>query len=531
MKGIKFGTDGWRGIIADDFTFANVRVVSQAVADYLNNKGMGHLGIVVGYDNRFLSERFASVIADVFTGNGIKVYLGSEPLPTPVTAFAVKEYGTAGAVMLTASHNPPEYNGFKFIPEYAGPALPHITQAIEENIARLSRAPGQVYGADQEMASELAIHPVPGGGAGLPPTVPPGPVPNGATAVAGLSERPRVNGQTGQIPKAGLRSDRPAVAELVFIDPRPAYFAHLEKLVDMDAIARANLQIMVDAMHGSGMGYLDVMLKRAGNRVQECRCHRDPLFGGSLPEPTGKSLEGACQWIKDEGARLGLALDGDADRFGIIDSGGIFIAPNQFLPVLYHHLITVKGLMGPVTRTVATTHMLDRIAHHYGQGVYETAVGFKYIGQNLLEKGCVLGGEESGGLSIRGHIPEKDGILAGLLAAEMVAVHGKSLAELIDDVAAIYGVRLYSERLDVHTTPEQKQQVLEKVKTLDPGELAGEPVIGRITLDGLKLVLKSGEWVLVRPSGTEPLFRIYAESDRPERITEIHNAFKEQISL
>ncbi len=529
MKGIKFGTDGWRGIIADDFTFANVRVVTQAVADYLNNKGTGNLGIVVGYDNRFLSDRFANVVADVFTGNGIKVYLGSEPLPTPVTAFAVKEHGTAGAVMLTASHNPPEYNGFKFIPDYAGPALPHITRAIEANIARLSSAPDQVYGADQEMASELAVYPVPGGGPGTPAVLP-GTVP-GASVAAGLAERSRVNGQTVSTPLAGYQAEKPAIAERVFIDPRPAYFAHLEKLVDMDAIARANLLIMVDAMHGSGMGYLDVMLKRAGNRVQECRCHRDPLFGGSLPEPTGKSLESSCQWIKDEGARLGLALDGDADRFGIIDAGGIFIAANQFLPLLYHHLITVKGMVGPVTRTVATTHMLDRIAYHYGQGVYETAVGFKYIGQNLLEKGCVLGGEESGGLSIRGHIPEKDGILAGLLAAEMVAVHGKSLAELTEEVAAIYGVQLYSERLDVHTTPEQKQQVLEKIKDFDPGELAGEHVIGRITLDGLKLVLKSGEWVLVRPSGTEPLFRIYAESDRPERIKEIHNAFKEQIGL
>lgn len=528
MKGIKFGTDGWRGIIADDFTFANVRIVSQAVADYLNDKGTGHLGIVVGYDNRFLSDRFANVVADVFTGNGIKVYLASEPLPTPVTAFAVREHGAAGAVMLTASHNPPEYNGFKFIPEYAGPALPHITRAIEENIARLVSAPDLVFGADLEMASELAVYPAPGEGARIS-AVTQTPV-TGAAAAQGPSERSRVNGRAAQTPAAGIRAGRP-VAERVYIDPRPSYFAHLEKLVDMDAIARANLEIMVDAMHGSGMGYLDVMLKRAGNRVQECRCHRDPLFGGGLPEPTGKSLESACRWIKDEGVRLGLALDGDADRFGIIDSGGVFITPNQFLPLLYHHLITVKGMLGPVTRTVATTHMLDRIARHYGQEVYETAVGFKYIGRNLLEKDCVLGGEESGGLSIRGHIPEKDGILAGLLAAEMVSVHGKTLAELTEEVSAVYGVRLYSERLDVHTTPEQKQRVLEKIGHFAPGELAGEPVTGRITLDGLKLVLKSGEWVLVRPSGTEPLFRIYAESDRLERIKEIHQAFIEQIGL
>lgn len=533
MKGIKFGTDGWRGIIADDFTFANVRVVSQAVADYVNGLGMGDRGLVVGYDNRFLSDRFAGVVADVFTGNGIKVYLGQEPLPTPVTAFAVKEYGTAGAVMLTASHNPPEYNGFKFIPAYAGPALPHITRAIEENIARLLGGRGRVHGMDQEMALELAIH------SGLEANasgsaavaVPGGSAAAGFPAPARPEKPPAAGRASGFNAPVQVPAGTSTVAERVIIDPRPAYFAHLQKLVDMDAIARSNLQVMVDAMHGSGMGYLDVMLKRAGNRVQEYRCYRDPLFGGGLPEPTGKSLAGACQWIKEEEARLGLALDGDADRFGIIDSGGVYITPNQFLPLLYYHLITVKGMVGPVTRTVATTHMLDRIARRHGQEVYETAVGFKYIGQNLLERGCVLGGEESGGLSVKGHIPEKDGILAGLLAAEMVAVHGKTLAELTEEVAVKYGGRLYSERLDVHTAPERKQQVLDRLNDFTPAELAGMPVVERITLDGLKLVLESGEWVLVRPSGTEPLFRIYVESDRPERFKEIQSELKEQIGL
>lgn len=526
MRRIKFGTDGWRGIIADDFTFANVRLVTKAVAGYINGLGMGHRGVVVGYDNRFLSDRFAAAVAGVFTGNGIKVYLAGEPLPTPVTAFAVKEYGTAGAVMLTASHNPPEYNGFKFIPDYAGPALPHITRAIEENIARLLSGHGRVHGADQEVAQELAGSAGTGAACACTCTASPSavhPVPSpGGMPLRGAATPGAAGSQAGTTASA---------AELVFIDPRPAYFAHLEKLVDMEAIARANLEVMVDAMHGSGMGYLDVMLKRAGNRVLECRCYRDPLFGGGLPEPTGKSLEGACQWIKEEEARLGLALDGDADRFGIIDSGGVYVTPNQFLPLLYHHLVTVKGMTGPVTRTVATTHMLDRIARHYGQEVYETAVGFKYIGQNLLERGCVLGGEESGGLSVKGHIPEKDGILAGLLAAEMVAVHGKTLAELTEEVAAFYGGRLYSERLDVHTAPEQKQRVLDRLQDFAPDRLAGQPVEQRITLDGLKLVLASGEWVLVRPSGTEPLFRIYVESDRPERIPEIQQEFKSLVGL
>lgn len=504
MKKIKFGTDGWRGIIADDFTFDNLRIVSQAVADYVNDQDMGDKGMVVGYDNRFLSDRFADTVADVMIQNGIKVYLSNDPLPTPVTAFAVKVHDAAGAVMLTASHNPPEYNGFKFIPDYAGPALPHITGAIEENIKRLQDGgDGPARMLDQEQALELAVDP-------------------------NVAEMPPVASFAGKTEK---KKQEPRLAERIIIDPRPEYFEHLEQLVDMEAIGRANLQVMVDAMHGSGMGYLDVMLKKAGSAVEECRCSRDPLFGGSMPEPTGKSLTCVCEWILEGRGRLGLAMDGDADRFGIIDSCGAFLTPNQFLPMLYHHLITVKGMVGPVTRTVATTHMLDRIAKKHGQKVYETAVGFKYIGQNLMEKGCILGGEESGGLSIKGHIPEKDGILAGLLAAEMVAIHGKSLGEYAEEVAREYGGKLSSERLDVHTTPKQKEQVLNKLKELDLTELAGSQITEKITLDGLKLVLESGEWVLVRASGTEPLFRIYVETGQEQRIEEIRRAFMEKVGL
>lgn len=487
MKKIKFGTDGWRGIIADDFTFENLRVVSQGVADYINNLGMGARGIVVGYDNRFLSNRFADTVADVMIQNGIDVYLSDQPLPTPVTAFAVKAHDAAGAVMITASHNPPEYNGFKFIPDYAGPALPHITDAIEANIAALQKSISQTPWPDMEPAAELAI------------------------------------------------AKKHRIAQRILIDPRPDYFDHLEQLVDLAAIGRANLEVMVDAMHGSGIGYLDTMFDRAGKLVQKCRCYRDPLFGGGMPEPTGELLDDVCQWIVQEkgqeGAKLGLALDGDADRFGLIDSGGVYFNPNRFLPILYHHLITAKGMLGPVTRTVATTHMLDRIARYHGQKVYETAVGFKYIGQNLMEKGCVLGGEESGGLSIKGHIPEKDGILAGLLAAEMVALHGKSLAQLEEEMCRIYNGLMHSNRLDVKTAPGRKQQVLERLRTFAPAELAGRRVVERNTVDGVKIILESDEWVLVRPSGTEPLFRIYAESLQEERVPEIQNAIMAMVGL
>ena len=472
MKKIQFGTDGWRGIIADDFTFDNLRIVSQAVADYVNERDMGGQGIVIGYDNRFLSQQFADAVAQVMVQNGIKVYLAASALPTPVTAFAVQLKKAAGAVMLTASHNPPEYNGYKFIPDYAGPALPHITAAIEDNIDRLFE--------------------------------------HGLSAV----------------PKA-LENQ----AELEVIEPRNEYFEHIKKLVDLKAIAAAGLHVMVDAMHGSGIGYLDVLLSESGILVENRRCYRDPLFGGGLPEPTEKTLAEDCDWVKEKQGRLGLALDGDADRFGIIDTDGEYITPNQFLPLLYYHLLTKKKICGPVTRTVATTHMLDRIAEKHGQKVYETSVGFKYIGQNMVEKSCVLGGEESGGLSIIGHIPEKDGILAGLLALEIVSMHGKSLGELTTQVTEAYGGRLYSERLDIHTSNEQKEIVLAKMPDFNPDNIAGTPVKERVALDGVKLVLSTGEWVLVRASGTEPLFRLYVESTCQERIKELGNDVARQIGL
>ena len=473
MKKIKFGTDGWRGIIADDFTFENVRLVSQAVANYVNKLSVGSQGIVVGYDNRFLSKQFANTVTEVMLRNGIKVYLPDTSLPTPVTAFAVKTKNAAGAVMLTASHNPPEYNGFKFIPDYAGPASPQITEAIEKNIALLQ----------QGSKDQLPV----------PETV--------------------------------------AEVERIFIDPKPEYFEHIRQLVDSETIASSGLHIMVNAMCGSGVGYLDVLLEDVGVRVERRRCYRDPLFDGVLPEPTAETLADSCLWVSSADGRFGLALDGDADRFGIIDAGGVFVEPNQFLPLLYDHLLTKKGLKGPVTRTVATTHLLDRIAEKHGQQVYETPVGFKFIAQNMLEKGCILGGEESGGLSIRGHIPEKDGILAGLLAAEIVAVHGKSLRQLSEETAKTYGGQLYSKRFDIHTSEEQKQRVLEKLERFNPANIAGTTVKERVTLDGVKLVLDTSEWVLVRVSGTEPLFRVYVESLRPERINELGQATAREIGL
>jgi len=482
---ISFGTDGWRGIIAKDFTFDNVRLVARAVAAYIKGQGLGERGLVVGRDNRFLAEEFAEAVAEEFVQQGIPVFLCCGATPTPVTAYAIKIHGAAGAVMLTASHNPPPYNGFKFIPEYAGPALPHITKKIEENIAKLQAGePCDAY--------ELT-----------PP-----------------------EGRYGRL----LEEEKPRACSCTEHNPFDDYVKHIASLVDLQAIGRAGLKAVIDPMYGAGIGYLEHILGEAGVQLEVIHNHRDPLFGGTLPEPTGKSLAELKSRVKAGGAHLGLALDGDADRFGIIDAGGEYITPNQFLPLLYYHLLTVKGWRGPVARTVATTHLLDRLAAKYGQPVYESPVGFKYIGQNLLEKDCILGGEESGGLSIKGHIPEKDGILAGLLAAEMVACHGKSLTELLQQVYAEFG-RLYSERLDIHTSPEQKADILDQLKDFAPDELAGQAVLEKITLDGTKLVLADGAWVLIRPSGTEPLFRVYVEANSPEQKNQLQQQVKDLLKI
>jgi len=480
MVEISFGTDGWRGILARDFTFDNVALVARAVADYLQAHRLSARGVVIGYDNRFLSEQLAAAVADVFVAGGIPVYITGRATPTPVTAFAVRHYGAGGAVMLTASHNPPEYNGFKFIPDYAGPALPHITGEIEANIRRLQE------------------------------------------------EADAARGREGGSPREAAGT--PDRADRRMIDPRPEYFTHIKNLVDLTPLARAGLTVVIDPMYGAGIGYLEALLGEAGVRVIALHDRRDPLFGGGLPEPTGKSLGELRARVLAEGADLGLALDGDADRFGIIDRDGTYIPPNQFLPLLYYHLLFSRGERGPAARTVATSHLLDRIAAACGQEVFETPVGFKYIGQHLMEKGCLVGGEESGGLSVRGHIPEKDGILAGLLAARMVAQHGKSLTDLLAEVWGRFG-RLYSERLDIRTTEEEKRRVLALLREFSPAKLAGLSVVRRLTVDGVKLVLENGSWTLVRASGTEPVFRIYTEAGGEEEMHRIEQDMKNLLGL
>lgn len=473
MSEIKFGTDGWRAVIAEQFTFDNVRLVSQAIADYLKETEIEKKGIVIGYDNRFMSEEFAAAAAEVMAGNLIKVYLTPHAAPTPVVAFTVTTKEAAGAVMLTASHNPPDYHGIKFIPHYAGPAMPEITDKIMENVKRLQK--------DREITVLKAK----------------------------------------EAEKTGL---------IKYVQPQNSYLYHLQRLLDTDAIKKAGLKVVVDPMHGAGIGYLEKFLISLGCEVVTINSNRDAFFGGLLPDPSEDNLASLKFKIRENEADLGLALDGDADRLGVIDGQGNFFSPNQILFMLLRHLIKTRKWEGMVARTVATTHMLDLIAREHKIAVEETPVGFKYIGDLMMRKGAFLGGEESGGLSIKGHIPEKDGILGGLLFLEMIAAEGKSPMDIMEDIFSRYG-KLVSRRLDIRCSDEKKEKVLEKLKNFEPDYIKGKKVLTANLRDGWKYLLEDGSWCLIRVSGTEPVFRIYVEAESIEDVAAIQREIKDKLTL
>ena len=418
MAEIKFGTDGWRAIIAKEFTFDNIKLVTQGIANYLKNNHLGKKGLVIGYDNRFLSEHFASECARVMAGNGIRVSITTKAVPTPLTAFAIRACQAGGAIMITASHNPPEYNGIKFIPEYAGPALPAVTEAIEEEVRRI-QAGGRIYELDLKEAVALDL----------------------------LKE----------------------------IDLDREYLGQVLKVIHPEVFKEHPLKVVVDPMYGSGVGYLDRILTELGCEVRTINNYRDPLFGGSIPEPTDAGLPDLKRAVVNYKYDLGLALDGDGDRFGIVDEQGEFVDPNRFAYLLFEYLLATRTFRGPVCRSLATTHNLDRIAKQNGLSVIETKVGFKFISESLREKGCILGVEESGGLSIFGHVPEKDGILVGLLAAEMLAATGKSFRQLNQEVVEKYGI-MTSERIDLRVTAPQKERILPDLKDMQPKTIAGVKV-------------------------------------------------------
>lgn len=471
VEKIKFGTSGWRGVIADDFTIARLRVVTQAIADHLTAQGLKDKGVVVGYDTRFMSERFAEEAVRVLAAAGIHCYLANRDVPTPAVSFEIIRRKAAGGINFTASHNPPQYNGLKFSPAWGGPALPETTKDIETRANAL--------------------------------------VEKNSIPVLSFAEA----------------REKGLVEEL---DLRKAYLDDLRKKIDFDVIRKAKLKVAVDLLYGTGRDYLDTALKDAGCVVTCIHGERDPLFGGRSPEPSDENLAELSGLMKKGKFDLGLAVDGDADRFGILDADGAPVNPNQVLALVLDYLCHSRGWKGGAARSIATSHLIDAVAKKNGIEVYETGVGFKFIGDLLVQGKIIFGGEESAGMTIKDHVPEKDGILACLLVAEMAAKERKSVGELLKRLYKETGVIL-NERVNIHLTEQNRKAVGERLSQ-PLSELGGFRVKGKkTTADGTKYMLEDDSWVLMRASGTEPVVRLYVESSSEENIRTLTEAGKKFI--
>jgi len=480
---IHFGTDGWRAVISDTFTFHNLRLVGQAIADavgsehWLNGKttaeNIDPQKMVVGYDTRFLSDRYATDMSRVLAANGYKVLLSQSDAPTPVISFTVRHQGAIGGVMITASHNAPRYNGVKLKAAYGGSALPEQCRRVEvylnDNEER-GRGPNQM---DFELARQ-----------------------------AGLIQR---------------------------LNPLPAYYEHLRSLINFDLIAENPQRIVVDSMYGSGRGVIKGVLQGTGCEVQEIRAELNPGFGGVHPEPISRYLGALASAISTGMGDLGLVTDGDADRIGAMDGRGNFVDPHKIMALALRYLVEKRGWKGPVIRTVSTTSMIDRLAERYGLPMHETPVGFNHIADYMLQGDVLIGGEESGGISFHGHIPEGDGILMGLLLLEIVATSGKTLYELVEDLLQEVGPAFY-QRTDLRLShPVSKEGMSRSLVEGAPAEIGGEKVVSISTVDGVKYQIADGSWLLIRPSGTEPVLRVYAEGRTPQMVQHLLN-YGEQVA-
>ena len=461
---IRFGTDGWRAIIAEEFTFANVRVCAQAYADHLNASGAAGRGAVVGYDTRFGSDRFARAVATVLAANGVHVWLCDRAAPTPAVSLAVTRLKAAGGAVITASHNPGDWNGFKYKPEYAGSASPKVVAQLEQHIA-------QAQGQD-------------------------------AVETLGL-----------EIAKAqGL---------LVDFNPEVAYQKHLAGSVDIAIIQKAGLRIAVDSMYGSGAGYLAKLVGGGRTSVADLRAEANPNFPGlAQPEPIAPNLGPTAQAVRERGFDVALATDGDADRLGILDESGEFITTLQTFSLLCLHQLEVRGQRGALVKSLTQSGMIDKLGRLYRVPVHTTEVGFKYLGPVLVREDALAAGEESGGYAFRGHTPERDGILSGLLFLELMVRTGKRPSELVEWLYQMVGPHHYNRwdvQLDSGVQPPSKERLISHA----PQRLGGLRVEGTDATDGVRFLLQDGFWGLVRASGTEPLVRLYAEAESPERVQEI----------
>ncbi|MGA9347555.1 MAG: phosphoglucomutase/phosphomannomutase family protein [Anaerolineae bacterium] len=457
---ITFGTDGWRGKIAEDYTFDNVRCCAQGFARYLLNNGGAEKGVVVGHDRRFASEHFAAAVAEVMAAHDIHVHLTQGATPTPVISYSVVALRAGGAVNITASHNPPSDNGFKVRDRYGAAIDPHDLKEIEALIPPIEEV--KCLPLDEAEAK-------------------------------GLVER---------------------------FDPAPAYIEHLQDLIDVEPIEQAGLLVVHDAMWGNGAGWFERILGSEKTQVVGIRQDRNPLFPGMVrPEPIPPNIEACQEKVMEIGADVGIVNDGDADRIGIVDEEGGFLNQLQVYGLLALYLLEVRGWRGPIVKTLSTTLMLDKLGEIYGVPVYHTGVGFKFVAPKMLEVDAIIGGEESGGYAFQGNIPERDGILAPLFFLDFMVQTGKSPSQLLEYLYEVVGARYFYDRIDHYFSPEEGEAVRQRVKEARPGLLAGLKVTGLDTTDGYKYSLEDGGWLLIRFSGTEPgLIRIYCETTHEDKV-------------
>lgn len=459
MSGIRFGTDGWRAVIGEEFTFENVKLVSQAVAEYaLGQKGKRY-GIVVGYDTRFMGAEFATTVGEVLAGNGLAVYLSNSPTSTPALSLAIKQNNFIGGIMVTASHNPPHYSGIKYKADYAGPAEPEIIKSIED---RLGKNPVKL------MPHEEAVS-------------------------KGLLKRLDLNGP---------------------------HFKFLKSYLDMSLLKKFKAKVLVDVMYGAGDHLIEGILKGTSCKVNTIHSEINPGFGGVAPEPIPRNLKELSSILRKKGYDIGLATDGDVDRIGAVSPGGKFITSSQVIALLLIHFIEDKKWTGAVVKTVSGSFLIDAIAKAYGLKLHETPVGFKYICKLMQDEDILIGGEESGGIGFKNYVPERDGTLAGLLLLEMMARRKKSIKQILGDAEKRFG-KFCQGRLDLEYSDEKKARLFLKLKESPPKDILGSAVVETKTYDGIKFIAKDMSWILYRASGTEPILRVYGESGSEAKVKKL----------
>jgi len=458
MTAIKFGTDGWRGIIADDFTFANARIVAHAIARYVVRGEDARKGVLIGYDHRFASDAIAAAVAETISATGTPVWVTDKPCPTPAISLLVRQRKAAGGLVITASHNPARWNGIKYKASYGSSALPSIVAQIETKLAGVIET-------------------------GIPPLPP----------------------QKNLIQK---------------LDPRAPYIETIEKLVDWDRLRKAKFRYVSDAMYGSAAGILPEIFKRNGIACDEIRGTHDPLFGGSHPEPIEPHIDPLRKAVLAGKYDVGFAADGDGDRIGAIDRDGSFINPHQIFALLVWHLVGTRQLEGDIAKTFSVTKLIDKLAAKYNRKLHEVPIGFKYICELMLEQNILIGGEESGGIGTSMYLPERDATVSALLLAELMAWHGKTLGELLAALHKEFGEYHYG-RVDLDLKPGQKEKSINHFSGSKLKHLFGFDISNRENLDGIKLYLGNVGWVMVRASGTENLLRVYSETNKPDTTKKV----------